>query len=200
VDKFDIPRRGTSQHGLATRDADGTIAFVEGVLGFPLVCVSREAEGSPRAGTRQLYFGIGADEYLVYTDLGPWTGEGEDPHAVLAETFHWAFQGGNDSTLESYRQRLLSNGHKVTEIVQTGTMYPDGHKEEMMHSIYFRDPVNGFLMEFTVPLRDFQQPDLDNHPWFSENHTGPAFFEAFLGTERWEKRRAAMAAAAGASS
>jgi catechol 2,3-dioxygenase-like lactoylglutathione lyase family enzyme len=192
---FDIPRRGTSHHGLATRDMDGTIAFYEGVLGFPLVFVNYEPEGSRRkAGLRHAFFDIGNDEMFTFMEEEPWEGPGPDPLASVSQMNHYAFNAGNDSCLEARRQSLLAQGIKVTDICKVGVTYPDGSQADTAHSIYFRDPVNDLLLEFCVFVRNFVEADLRQEPNFSDHHGTPVFLEAFLGPKRYAEMMAARAA------
>lgn len=200
---FNMPLRGTSHHGLVTRDADATIEFYQGVLGFPLVFRTWEPahpgqSSSPAtynplipsffqipAGSRHMFFDIGNDEMFTFFELPKWDGEGPDPLEVVSTEIHFAFNAGNDATLEARRQQLIDAGVPVTEIALVGVEYPDGTRVDTAHSIYLRDPVNDVLLEFTTFVRNFTELDLDCVPFFSENHGAPEFMEVFLGPKRW---------------
>lgn len=213
---FDIPRRGTSHHGLVTRDADATIDFYQNKLGFPLIFNSAEPENasgsaggshSPKSynpmipsffqippGSRHIFFDIGNDQMFTFFELPKWDGDGPDPLEVVQTEVHWAFEAGTDDNLEARRQDLMAKGVPVTDIALVGVEYPSGERVDTAHSIYLRDPVNDILLEFTVFVRNFTEKDLNNKPFFSENHGSPEFMSVFLGPKRWEAFQAHVAA------
>lgn len=174
MSNFDIPRRGTSHHGIETRDADATIAFYEGVLGYPLVFQNIEdGTGRRKAGQRHLFFDLGNDEYFTLFEEDPWEGPGPDPMQVSASLCHFGFKAANDDTLEKRRQQLIGAGVPVSEIVEVGARYPDGTESVYSHSIFFRDPVNNFSMEFCAFVRDFTEKDLNHITTFSDEARDP---------------------------
>jgi catechol 2,3-dioxygenase-like lactoylglutathione lyase family enzyme len=179
MSNVDLPRRGTSHHGLATRDADGTINFYEGVLGFPLVFQNVEnGTGRRRKGQRHMFFDLGLDEFFTLFEEDPWEGPGPDPLQVSSGLCYFSFKAGSDWTLEHRRQQLIAAGVPVSEVVSVSTRYPDGTEAELAHKIYFRDPVNGFQCDFTYWVRDFTERDRDVEMIYS------ADVAAFFGTKQ----------------
>jgi catechol 2,3-dioxygenase-like lactoylglutathione lyase family enzyme len=196
VSNVGIPRRGLSHLGLATRDGDGTIAFYDGVLGFPLVFCNIEPEDGRSTILRHMFFDMGNNEMFTFVEKPKWDGEGQDPLEVTASEYHFAFNAVDDADLQARREQLQAAGIPVTEIVQVGVEYPDGEQLDTAHSIYFRDPVNDILLEFTAFVRDFNERDIAQKPVFSANHSTPAFFEAFLGPKRYAAMKAKQLAPA----
>jgi catechol 2,3-dioxygenase-like lactoylglutathione lyase family enzyme len=145
--------KGFSHVGLGTMDMDGTIAFYNGVLNFPIRRYDRLI--IEEGGTcRHIFFETGRDQLLSF--LGPEgvPGIGDDVDTSLYRAVigvHFAFDAGTVSGLRARREQLLAHRIEVTDVID----------HEWCNSIYFNDPVNGLRLEFCTMVRDFRPDDAD---------------------------------------
>ena len=149
-----MSHKGFSHIGLSTRNLDATRDFYERVLGFKAVrCdIIKVPEGGQ---IRHIFFDAGRDQLIAFMEPQGVPGIPEDYDAgindglgVPGSFYHFAFEAGSETALETKRQELLSKGVNVTDIVD----------HEWAKSIYFRDP-NGISLEYCCLTRDVGTAD-----------------------------------------
>lgn len=146
---------GFSHVGVSTHDMAATIAFYEGLLGYPRVV---DEKTSIREGgmLRQVYFGLGAGQFIVFMEAKGVAGisEGYDTgiNGALGTPggmYHFAFRVETLDRLETIRRRLAEAGTDVSAIVDL----------EAAKSIFLSDP-NGLQIELCWHFREFDEADL----------------------------------------
>ena len=70
------------------------------------------------------------------------------PLGMPEGVYHFAFEAGDEATLEAKRAELIAKGVKVTPVVD----------HEWARSIYFKDP-NGLILEYSYVTREFTADD-----------------------------------------
>jgi len=149
-----MSHKGFSHIGLSTRDLDSTRDFYENVLGFKAVrCdIIKIAEGGQ---IRHMFFDTGRDQLIAFMEPQGVQGIPADYDAGINEGlgvpgsfYHFAFEAGSVTALESKRQELQAKGVVVTDIVD----------HEWAQSIYFHDP-NGISLEYCCLTRDIGTED-----------------------------------------
>lgn len=149
-----MANQGFSHVGLVTRDMDATIAFYEGLLGFPAArCdIIKVSEGGE---IRHVFFDCGGSQLIAFMEPRDIAGISEDYDAGMnrglglpSGMIHFAFEAGSESELEAKRAELIAKGIRVTDIVD----------HEWCKSIYFKDP-NGIDLEFCCLTRELGEDD-----------------------------------------
>jgi len=150
-----LKHHGLSHVGVATHDMEATIAFYDGILGFPVVA-DHVTEIGQGGRVRQVYFDIGADTYFVFMEA---KGVPEIPEnfptginealGTPAGMFHFSFK------LET-REELLARQHALANLgIAVSDLIDLGHAE----SIFFFDP-NNLQLEFCWHSRRFDASDM----------------------------------------
>lgn len=146
--------KGWSHVSLGTLDMDATRAFYEGVLGFKAVrCdIIDVKEGGQ---IRHVFFDTGQGQLLAFMSPrgvpgvpGEFDGSLNRPLGMPEGVYHFAFEAGTQTELETKRAELIEKGVKVTPVVD----------HEWAKSIYFKDP-NGLILEYSYITRDFTADD-----------------------------------------
>lgn len=151
----------------ATRDVEATIAFYEGLLGFPLVHVESEQHG-PTTWMRHLFFDTGADAdgnhgaiaFFAFEGVGErpdWRTDLADSVGVPVWVNHCAFRADADRQ-DEVRRRMADAGVEPLMEVDHG----------WCHSVYYLDP-NGIMVEL---CRD--TPGFTADPAEARRRLGPA--------------------------
>jgi catechol 2,3-dioxygenase-like lactoylglutathione lyase family enzyme len=147
--------QGFSHIGLATHDMAATIAFYEGMLGFPRVV---DIKNHVRDGgvVRMVYFECGEDEFLVFQECKGVDGIPADfdtginnALGVPTGLYHFAFKVNSVEALEAKKTELAALGLEVSKTVDHG----------YAQSIFVRDP-NDLEVEFCCMTRRFVPADL----------------------------------------
>jgi catechol 2,3-dioxygenase-like lactoylglutathione lyase family enzyme len=153
--------RGVDHAAFPTFDPAGTVRFYHDILGFPIVhSVCAVGWGpSDHPDFVHFFFDIGKGDRLAffyYFGVDPFSAPGQDAYAThgpeipgfFRDSRHLAIHVDSAEALDEYRRRLETNGWVVEMQV----------KHEMIESIYTHDP-NGYLIEFTYPLRETTKVD-----------------------------------------
>ena len=146
---------GFAHLGLATHDMAATIAFYEGLLGFPRVADIKNCVVGGGV-VRLVYFECGEEQFLVFMECKGVEGIPPDfdtgingALGVPAGLFHFALKVKSVEALEEKKAELTRRGIKVSETVDHG----------YARSIFFRDP-NDLQVEFCCMTRPFNPGDL----------------------------------------
>ncbi len=151
--------KGLHHLGLATHDMEATLAFYEGVLGFPArVCdlLNPQAGGS----IRHAFLDAGNGELIAFMECNqvPGISDDYDPGinqglGISGGVIHFAFKSETIAELCAKREELLGKGVKVSDVVDHG----------WCSSIYFHDP-NGLQLEYCVLTTEYSDALLaDRH-------------------------------------
>lgn len=151
--------KGIHHLGLATHDMEATLAFYEGVLGFPArVCDLM----NPQAGgtIRHAFLDAGNGELIAFMECNqvPGIADDYDPGinrglGIAGGVIHFAFKSADSSELAAKREELLGKGVKVSDLVDHG----------WCSSIYFHDP-NGLQLEYCALTAEYSDALLaDRH-------------------------------------
>ena len=132
---------------------DRTREFYEGTLGFRAVrCdIIRVKEGGE---IRHVFFDTGHGQLLAFMEPRGLPGLREyDPGinqslGLPEGVYHFAFEAGSLSDLESKRSDLIKKGVKVTPVID----------HEWARSIYFIDP-NNVMLEYCCYSRELNEDD-----------------------------------------
>ncbi|HET6735219.1 VOC family protein [Mycobacterium sp.] len=156
--------RGVDHAAFPTFDPAGTVRFYHDILGFPIVhSVCAVGWGpSDHPDFVHFFFDIGKGDRLAffyYFGVEPFSAPGQDAYAThgpeipgfFRDSRHLAIHVDSVEALDEYRRRLESNDWVVEMQV----------KHETIESIYTHDP-NGFMVEFTYPLRETTKVDDDD--------------------------------------
>ncbi|WP_144107371.1 VOC family protein [Paraburkholderia sp. BCC1886] len=146
---------GFSHIGVSTHDMERTIAFYEGVLGFPRV--AEELLHINEGGTlRQISFDVGAQQYIVFMQCTGVDGISSaydtginQALGVPAGMYHYAFRESSVDALKAKRAQFAEKGVDVSDIIDLRTSL----------AFFFQDP-NGLQLEFSATLRAFDETDL----------------------------------------
>ena len=146
--------QGFAHIGLATHDMASTIAFYDGLLGFPRVAdINNNVAGG--GVVRLVYFECGEEQFLVFMECKGVDGIAEDfdtsingPIGVPAGLYHFAMKLKSIAALEEKRRELAGRGLDVSEIIDHG----------YARSIFLRDP-NNLQIEFCCMTRAFTSED-----------------------------------------
>ncbi|HEX3655356.1 MAG TPA: VOC family protein [Pirellulales bacterium] len=146
---------GFAHLGLATHDMPATIAFYEGMLGFPRVAdIQNHVTGG--GVVRMVYFECGDEQFLVFMEIKGVQGIPVDfdtgingALGVPSGLYHFAFKAKSVDALEKKKRDLEQRGVAVSEFVDHG----------YAQSIFVRDP-NGLQVEFCCMTRPFEAADL----------------------------------------
>jgi catechol 2,3-dioxygenase-like lactoylglutathione lyase family enzyme len=146
--------QGFAHMGLATHDMASTIAFYEGLLGFPRVAdINNNVAGG--GVVRLVYFECGEEQFLVFMECKGVGGVPEDfdtsingSIGVPAGLYHLAMKVASSEALVEKRRELAGYGLDVSEIVDHG----------YARSIFLRDP-NDLQLEFCCMTRSFTSED-----------------------------------------
>ena len=137
--------KGMHHLGLVTKDMEATLAFYEGVLGFPaVVCETMTLENG--GSGRHAFLDAGRGELVAFMEFNGIEVEGKpfDFDAGINRglgfrggVVHFAFRVDDAEELEKKQLELREKGVEVTDVVDHG----------WCRSIYFADP-NGLQLEF----------------------------------------------------
>jgi catechol 2,3-dioxygenase-like lactoylglutathione lyase family enzyme len=146
---------GFSHVGLSTHNMEATIRFYSDTLGF-----ARQADEliMIREGgyLRQVSFGVGGDQYLVFIEARSVVGISETYDTgingalgVPAGMYHVALKLPTLHSLEATRRDLLAKGIEASPVIDLGHA----------RSIFLRDP-NGIQLEISCHVRAFDESDI----------------------------------------
>ena len=146
---------GFAHLGLATHDMAATIAFYEGLLGFPRVAdIQNQVHGG--GVVRMVYFECGEEQFLVFMECMGVDGIPPDfdtgingALGVPAGLYHFAFKVPSAEALEAKKDDFIGRGLEVSKTVDHG----------YARSIFLRDP-NSLQVEFCCMTRPFRPGDL----------------------------------------
>jgi catechol 2,3-dioxygenase-like lactoylglutathione lyase family enzyme len=157
--------KGLSHIGLATRDLEGTRAFYEGVLGFPVVALDT-IDVEEGGQVRHIMFNIGRDQLLAFMAPTEVPGLSADfdtslygAAGVPSGFYHIAFEAATVAGLEERRKLLISKGYTTSPI----------SIHDWAASFYFKDPVNGLALEFCCWTREWTEKDALQGHRFSQS-------------------------------
>jgi catechol 2,3-dioxygenase-like lactoylglutathione lyase family enzyme len=166
--KFEI--RGMNHLALHSSDMDRTVRFYQDVLGMPLV----KTLTSPNGG-QHFFIDISEGNGIAFfwdperpaampgVANGGWDPKhgSKNPTSCVGSMHHLAFDVPLDK-LDSYRDRLVSEGIEVTDV--TGNVVnADGDDDGSLRSIYFPDP-DGFILGFSAWTRPLTPEDVRHEP------------------------------------
>ena len=156
-------RRGIHHIGVATHDMEATLAFYEGVLGFPAV-VCEMIEPEVGGAIRHAFFDTGGGELIAFMEANDVEGVSPDFDTginrglgIRGGMFHFAFEARDPADLAAKQADLEAKGVKVRGIVDHG----------WCQSIYFRDP-NHLQLEFcclTAELGEDHRAGRESEAW-----------------------------------
>jgi catechol 2,3-dioxygenase-like lactoylglutathione lyase family enzyme len=161
--------KGMHHIGLATHDMEKTLAFYEGVLGFPaVVCEMIHPENG--GAIRHAFLDAGSGELLAFMECNEVEGVPGDFDTGINRglgigggVVHFAFRVDDEAELEAKRADLRSKGVDVTDVVD----------HRWCKSIYFKDP-NFLQLEFCCLTQTL-----------GEEHVAGRLAESWT---RWERR------------
>jgi catechol 2,3-dioxygenase-like lactoylglutathione lyase family enzyme len=168
--------RGFNHLALVCRDMAETVAWYEDVLGMKLVKTLELPAGHGQHFFLDMGNGVDGIAFFWFPNA-PEGVKGEslqDRFGVTAigSMNHVAFDVPAER-FEEYRQKLLSKGIAVTEIVNHANSLDGGHKPEydaatdgddvFIRSIYFKDP-NGTTLEFACWTKTLDESDVRHAP------------------------------------
>jgi catechol 2,3-dioxygenase-like lactoylglutathione lyase family enzyme len=146
---------GFAHLGLATHDMAATIAFYEGLLGFPRVADIRNYVHGGGV-VRMVYFECSEEQFLVFMECKGVEGIPPDfdtgingALGVPSGLYHFAFKVKSVEALEEKKTELARRGIEISKTVDHG----------YAQSIFLRDP-NDLQLEFTCMTRPFNPGDL----------------------------------------
>ena len=158
---------GINHLALITNDMDATVRFYHGVLGARVAATL----GTPTF--RHYFFDFGPHctvAFFEYVDaaIEPFAKPAGVPDARAVQFDHLALNLPDENALHDLRQRLMSAGCEVTEIVDHGTV----------RSVYFTDP-NGIALEASWWVRDVtgRSDGFDDEQLFGDPNPVPALAE-----------------------
>ncbi|MGE4410234.1 VOC family protein [Sphingobium sp. B2] len=146
---------GFSHVGVSTHDMEATIAFYEGLLGYPRVV--DEKTGIREGGVlRQVYFDLGEGQFIVFMEAKGVAGIPESYDTGIngalgtpGGMYHFAFRVDTLAQLEAIRCRLAEAGTDVSGVIDL----------EAAKSVFLSDP-NGLQIELCWHFREFDEADL----------------------------------------
>lgn len=166
IDGNDHPYwRGMNHLALVTPDMDATVRFYHGVLGMRLVA-------TVMAGPmRHYFFQIGPEETVAFFE---WKGAPTYRKAAgvpvpgAVQLDHISFNMPDEESLLRLRERLLSAGCEITEVVD----------HTIVRSVYFTDP-NGISLEASWWAADAtgRPTDYEDKRFFADPDPVPAVRE-----------------------
>jgi catechol 2,3-dioxygenase-like lactoylglutathione lyase family enzyme len=170
VSAFDDPApswQGINHLALVTTDMDATVRFYHGTLGARLVSTI----GTP--AFRHYFFEFGPQctvAFFEYADMtaAPFAKAAGVPDPRAPQFDHLALNLPDEKALHQLRQRLISHGCEVTDIVD----------HSAVRSVYFTDP-NGIALEACWWVHDptSQTADYDDLALFADPDPVPAVRE-----------------------
>lgn len=169
-----IDVRGVNHVALVCRDMSKTVAFYEGVLGFPL----QKTVELPHGLGQHFFFDIGGGNSLAFFwfPTAPAAAPGVSQPAFRPDTGditsavgslnHVAFDVAPEQ-IEAYRQHLVDHGVECSVVVNHDdsemTVSREMHSGVFVRSVYFQDP-DGISLEFAAWQRAFTADDVKHAP------------------------------------
>ncbi len=150
-----MSHKGFSHVGLSTLDLDATLDFYEQVLGFERVRgdIIQVKEGGR---IRHVFLDTGQGQLLAFMEPKGVEGIPSDYDAGINRGlgvpdgfYHFAFEAGDEASLEKKRLELLEKGVEVSDVVD---------HEGWCKSIYFKDP-NNIQLEYCCMTRELNEDD-----------------------------------------
>lgn len=150
-------RRGVHHLGLASPDYEGTVRFYHEVLGLDIAWQDLLLGPDGTEQVRHVFFDFGNETYIAFMCSAPgskllpesWAADINSGLGVMHGAYHFAFCLDSLEELQAKYEELLSRGVEPTEIIDHG----------WCKSVYFRDPVNGLMLEYCVSTRVFTEDD-----------------------------------------
>ena len=149
---------GVHHLGLASTDYEGTVDFYTNVVGWEIVWQDQMISPDGQEMMRHVFFDMGDGSLIAFICSRPgspifpesWATDinsGLGMHTAFV--YHFSFWSESLEDLEEKRKTLKSRGVEVTSMMNHG----------WLKSFYFRDPVNGLMLEFAAQLRPFNEDD-----------------------------------------
>ena len=158
-----VGNQGMHHIGIATHDMEATLAFYEGVVGFPTV-VCEMIEPKNGGAIRHAFIDTGEGDLIGVMEINEVEGISDDFDTSINKglrsgpgVYHFAFRVRDVEELEQKQRDLEAKGVKVRGIVDHG----------WCASIYFRDP-NGLQLEFcctTAELGESHRQQRASEAW-----------------------------------
>ncbi len=152
-----MPNQGFSHVGLSTLDLDATLDFYQDVLGFKRVRgdIIKVKEGGQ---IRHVFLDTGQGQLIAFMEPDNVKGIPDDYDAGINRGlgvpdgfYHFAFEAGDEGSLEKKRLELLEKGVEVSDVVD---------HEGWCKSIYFKDP-NNIQLEYCCVTRELCEEDAE---------------------------------------
>ena len=153
-----MPRGGVHHLGLATHDYDGTVEFYTNVLGWEIAWQDHHTSPDGEELLKHVFFDTGDGNLVAFMCSSPgspyfpleWetdinTGLG----MKVPGTYHFAFWADSEEDLLERQDRIRNLGTEVSAIMNHG----------WCKGFYFRDPVNGLMLEYCFTTRAFTDDD-----------------------------------------
>jgi catechol 2,3-dioxygenase-like lactoylglutathione lyase family enzyme len=169
-----IRSRGINHLALVCRDMARTVAFYEGILGFPLV----KTVQLPSGLGQHFFFDIGGDNMLAFFSFpeapDPVPGvssasarpDNGDLVTAVGSMNHVALDVPFEE-LEATQQRLRDAGIECSDVMyhddSEWTVAPSMHEGVFVASVYFFDP-DGVLLELASWTRELGPADVRHAP------------------------------------
>lgn len=151
-------RHGVHHLGFVTHDYDGTVDFYSNVLGWNIVWQDLHHSPDGDEILRHVFFDMGGGNLVAFMCSVPgsplfpenWDTSINDGLGMkVPGAYHFAFWADSVEDLEAKRQVLIAKGVEVTCNMNHG----------WCKGFYFKDPVNGLMLEFCVTTRPFTEDD-----------------------------------------
>ena len=148
---------GVHHIGLASNDYEGTLEFYTKIVGWEVAWQDQNFSQDGTEVMRHLFLDAGNGTYLAFmcsvpgSPMFPETW-GTDINSGLGfggPVYHFSFSVESEDDLTQLKDRWTSRGLEVSGIFDHG----------WCKSIYFRDPINGLLLEASIQTRVFGDDD-----------------------------------------
>lgn len=149
---------GVHHLGLASADYEGTVDFYTNKVGWTVVWQDQHHDENGNELMRHVFFDMGDGTLVAFIcsrPNSPWFPEkwGTDINSglgmLLPATYHFAFNANSEAELLEKQKSLESAG------VETSVIF----NHDWIKSFYFKDPINGLILEYCYQFRDFNDDD-----------------------------------------
>lgn len=152
-----MARQGLHHVGLVSNDYEGTVEFYTKVLGWQIAWQDHHAAPDGTELMRHVFFDTGDGSFVAFMCSVPgsplfpptWDTGLNTVLGMPAGAYHFAFWVDSVEDLVARQREIRERGGDVTEIFNHG----------WSHSIYFRDPVNGLMLEYCATTRVLTEDD-----------------------------------------
>ncbi len=148
---------GVHHIGVATSDYEGTVKFYTEVVGWPIAWQDQNFGPDGKEVIRHVFFDAGGGTYLAFMCSLPgspmfpesWATNINDGLGMRLAAYHFSFAVDSEESLNELKLLWRSRGLDVSGVMDHG----------WCKSIYFRDPVNGLMLEASVQTKVFDEDD-----------------------------------------